>query len=48
MAADLPKTDPYEALPLPVRLSLTRQEYLWLSDAEKASLEQDMTEPEWQ
>lgn len=36
----------YHALPEAVRATLTFTEYLWLSDAEKASLLQTCTEPE--
>lgn len=36
----------YDALPESVRATLTFTEYLWLSDAEKASLLQTCTEPE--
>ena len=42
----LPTGDDYNDLPEPVRFAVSRQEYLWLSDAEKARLEQDLTEPE--
>jgi hypothetical protein len=37
----------YDALPEPIKLELTQQEYLWLGDAKQASLIQDLTEPEW-
>jgi len=39
--------DDYDRLPEPIKLSYTRAEYLWLSDEEKASLEQKECEPEW-
>ena len=39
--------DDYDRLPEPIKLSYTRVEYLWLSDEEKASLEQKECEPEW-
>lgn len=39
--------DEYGALPDPIKSILTRQEWLWLSDFEKARLLQDETEPEW-
>lgn len=40
-------TDPYLSLPEAIRWGLTRKQWLWLSDAEKASLTQNATEPEW-
>ena len=40
-------SDDYEQLPEPIKLSYTRAEYLWLSDAEKATLVQQECEPEW-
>lgn len=36
----------YELLPESIKLTLSFVQYLWLSDAEKASLEQRETEPE--
>jgi hypothetical protein len=42
-----PRNDVYEQLPEPVRMVVSRKEYMWLSDGEKASLERDLTEPEW-
>lgn len=36
----------YDDLPEPIRATLTAKEWLWLSDAEKASLTQTITEPE--
>lgn len=39
--------DDYDRLPEPIKLSYTRAEYLWLSDDEKAVLEQKECEPEW-
>ena len=39
--------DDYAQLPEPIKLSYTRQEYLWLSDSEKATLVQQECEPEW-
>jgi hypothetical protein len=41
-----PSPDEYEDLPEPVKVRLSRREYLWLSDAEKATLVQDECEPE--
>lgn len=45
MTDDLSWND-YEALPLSIRAVLTYQQYLWLSDAEKARLVQSECEPE--
>lgn len=40
--------DDYESLPEAVRQYYTREEYLWLSDEEKADLVRANTEPEWE
>ena len=40
-------SDPYEELPEPVRQYYSRQDYLWLTDEQKAHLIQTETEPEW-
>lgn len=37
----------YDELPAAIKLHLTLREYLWLSDAEKAGLVRDLTEPPW-
>lgn len=39
--------DPYDLLPECIKLSLTRTEYRWLSDHEKATLIQRETEPDY-
>lgn len=39
--------DPYDELPECIRQYYSRNEYLWLTDAQKATLTQDNTEPEW-
>ena len=39
--------DDYSQLPEPIKQAYTRAEYLWLSDAEKATLVQQECEPEW-
>ncbi len=39
--------DPYDELPDSVRQYYSRQEYLWLTDQQKADLIQTETEPEW-
>lgn len=40
-------TDPYDELPEAIRQYYSRSDYLWLTDAQKASLFEDETEPEW-
>lgn len=40
--------DGYDELPDVVRQYYSREEYLWLSDEEKARLVQSETEPEWE
>ncbi len=40
-------SDPYDQLPEAIQQYYTRSEYLWLSDAQKATLIQSETEPEW-
>lgn len=37
----------YSDLPEGVKQVVSETEYLWLSDAEKARLEHELTEPEW-
>jgi hypothetical protein len=37
----------YDALPAAIRAYLPLREWLWLSDGEKAHLEQSETEPDW-
>lgn len=39
--------DDYDELPEPVKMTLSREEFLWLSDGEKARLIEDFTDPEW-
>lgn len=36
----------YHELPLSIKAELTHDQWMWLSDAEKAGLEQRETEPE--
>lgn len=38
--------DPYDTLPTAIRQYYSREQYLWLTDAEKASLIQRETEPD--
>lgn len=40
-------SDPYDELPEAIRQYYSRQQYLWLSDEQKANLIQTETEPEW-
>lgn len=39
--------DDYALLPEPIKQSLSREEFLWLTDSQKASLIQQECEPEW-
>lgn len=41
------ETGAYDRLPLPVKSVVSPEEYLWLTEAEKASLERDLCTPEW-
>ncbi|MER2511287.1 MAG: hypothetical protein ABTQ25_02505 [Nitrosomonas ureae] len=41
------QTDPYDELPEAVQQYYSRDEYLWLSDNQKARLIESETEPEW-
>lgn len=43
-----PNPDDYDSLPESVRQYYSREEYLWLSDEQKANLVQSETEPEWE
>lgn len=43
---DLLSDDSYAALADPIKMIVSRKEYMWLSDSEKARLEQDLCEPE--
>ena len=38
--------DPYDELPLSIKMTYTRQEYLWLSEHDKATLVQRECEPD--
>ena len=38
----------YDSLPEPVKMHLTKKEWLWLSDGEKERLLEDATVPEWE
>ena len=39
--------DDYEQLPEAIKHTITRKEFLWLSEGEKARLIQSECEPEW-
>ena len=39
--------DDYEQLPEAIKQTMTRTEYLWLSDLDKAHLIQQECDPEW-
>lgn len=41
------RRDPYDELPESIKAVYSRREWLWLSDAEKGTLVQRETEPEW-
>lgn len=40
--------DPYDELPDCIRINMTKQQWMWLSDAEKANLVQRETECEYE
>lgn len=44
--ADVLNPNEYDQLPESIKVTLSHREWLWLSDAEKARLIQDETEPE--
>lgn len=39
--------DPYDELPLPIKMMYNRQEYMWLTDDQKSTLIQRECEPEF-
>lgn len=39
--------DAYDRLPTPIRSVVSKTEYLWLTEREKASLTEDLCTPEW-
>lgn len=45
--ADLLAKDGYDELPKPIQMLYTREQWLWLSDLEKATLVQRETECEY-
>lgn len=44
---ELLEDDDYNALPEPLKNAYSRDEFLWLSDKEKATLVQRECEPDW-
>ena len=46
-SVDLIDEDDYEGLPDGIKLTLSRIEYMWLSDHEKATLVERTCEPDW-
>lgn len=47
MADDSLPSEPYDVLPEPIRAALSREEYRWLTDDQKAHVERDLLDPEW-
>lgn len=47
LAGHTASSDDYEALPEPIKLGLTREEFMWLTDDQKATLVQQECDPEW-
>lgn len=45
--AQLPPSDPYDALPVPVRMVVSRKQWAFCTDSQRATLVRDMTEPDW-
>ena len=39
--------DEYERLPEPIKMIVSRKEYLWLTDERRANLIQEECDPEW-
>lgn len=46
-AVSLLEDDDYAALPEPIRMNVSPREYLFMTDAQKASIIQDDCEPEY-
>jgi hypothetical protein len=46
-ALDSDTTAQYDALPESIKATLTRREYNWLTDAQKAQLVDRESEPDW-
>jgi hypothetical protein len=42
----LPSDDPYLAVPAAIRVSLTREQWAFLTDSQRATLVRDFTEPD--
>lgn len=43
----LPSPDPYLQVPAGIRLRLTRKQWAFLTDRQRATLVRDFTEPDW-
>lgn len=46
-SSPLPSHDPYLQVPEGIRLRLTRKQWTFLTDGQRASLVRDFTEPDW-
>lgn len=42
------QNDDYDSLPEVIKQYYSKEDYLWLSDEQKAKLVQSETEPEWE
>ncbi len=42
-----PMLSDYEDLPEAIKVGVTYSDYKWMSDSQKASIQQTETEPEW-
>lgn len=47
LASHQASADEYDNLPEPIKLGLTREDYAWLTDEQKATLVQQECDPEW-
>lgn len=43
----LPSLDPYLLVPAGIRLRLSRKQWAFLTDSQRATLVRDFTEPDW-
>jgi len=46
-SSPLPSHDPYLQVPEGIRLRLTRKQWAFLTDGQRATLVRDFTEPDW-
>lgn len=46
-SSPLPSLDPYLQVPAGIRLRLTRKQWAFLTDDQRAALVRDFTEPDW-